>query len=330
MGGLAPHVAEAVRASEMRIVITGAGGWIGMATLDLLAAALGEGFATRVVCFGSSRRSLQLLDGTSIEQLPLAEIACLGAVPTIVLHLAFLTKDRAEAMDEEAYQAANRDLSRILLDSLDAIGAEAVFVASSGAATRADDTAASPAMRLYGGLKREQEELFADWAERRSKRAVIARIFNLSGPHINKHDSYALASFIRDALAGRPIAIRSPHPVIRSYVAVRELMSLTLALLLERQVAVTRFDSGGEAMEMQAIAGVVADQLGAVAIDRPLLDHTTIDRYVGDDRAYRALLADHRIEPVPFPRQVVETAKFLALPQAAAAGGRLAMEKPAC
>ena len=330
MDGLAPHVAEAVRASEMRIVIIGAGGWIGMATLDLLAAALGEDIATQVVCFGSSRRTLQLRDGSSIEQRPLAEISRLESAPTIVLHLAFLTKDRAEAMDEAAYRAANRAVSQILLDALDPIGTEAVFVASSGAATRADDTAASPAMRLYGVLKREQEELFADWAERRSKRAVIARIFNISGPHINKQDSYALASFILDALAGRPIAIRSPHLVIRSYAAVRELMSLTFALLLDGQKTITRFDSGGEAMEMQVTAGVVADQLGPVAIDRPLLDDTTVDRYVGDDLAYRALLADHHIEPVLFPQQVIETADFLRLPQASSAGDRLAMEKRAC
>ena len=330
MGGLAPHVAEAVRSSEARIVITGAGGWIGMATLDLLAAALGKALATRVVCFGSSRRTLQLQDGTSIEQRPLAEISSLESEPTIVLHLAFLTKDRAEAMDEAAFRAANRALSETLLDALDAIGADAIFVASSGAATRADDPQASPAMRLYGALKREQEELFATWAERQKKRAVIVRIFNISGPYINKHGSYALASFILDALAGRPIAIRSPHPVIRSYVAVRELMSLAFALLLDGQKKVTRFDSGGDPIEMQDIAEVVASQLGPVSIDRPPLDRTLVDHYAGDDRAYRALLADHHIEPVPFPRQVIETADFLARLQPLSGGGRVAMDKRAC
>lgn len=330
MDGLAPHIEQAIRSSEARIVVTGAGGWIGMATLELLAAALGQDFAARVICFGSSCRTLQLLDGTSIEQRPLAEITGLELAPTIVLHFAFLTKDRAEAMDEAAYRTANRSIGTTVLDALDPIGAEALFVASSGAATRADDPQASPAMRSYGTLKREQENLFATWAEQHRKCAVIARIFNLSGPHINKHDSYALAAFILDALAGRPIRIRSPHPVIRSYVAVRELMSLAFALLLEGQPALSRFDSGGEAMEMQAIAGIVARQLGAVSFDRPPLDHAIIDRYVGDDQAYRALLAEHRIEPVPFPRQVIETADFLSSLQASQVGQRVAMTKRPC
>jgi len=323
--GLAPPVAESVRSSMARIVITGAGGWIGLATLELLHAALGPEFPARVHCFGSSQRILRLIDGMTIEQRPLAEVATLAPAPTIVLHLAFLTKDRAEAMDEATYRAANRALGQTLLDALDPIGAEAVFVASSGAAYRADDPQASPAMRLYGALKREQEQMFATWADRQRKRAVIARIFNLSGPHINKQESYALASFIRDALGGRSISIRSPHRVIRSYVAVRELMSLAFALLDDGQDGVTRFDTGGESMEMQDIAELVAGQLGSVSIDRPPLDETPLDRYVGDDRLYRSLLADHHIEPVPFARQVAETIDFLSLLHVPSTGDRVAI-----
>ena len=322
--GLAPHVAKTLRASDFRIVLTGAGGWIGMATLELLSVALGQDFANRVIAFGSRRRLLHLVDGTTIKQWPLADIATLEPAPTIVLHFAFLTKDRAETMTADDYQAANRQITETLLDALDPIDATAIFVASSGAAYRADDAAAAPAMRLYGSLKREEEELFADWAERQGKRAAIARIFNLSGPHINKDDSYALASFILDALASRPISIKAPHQVIRSYVAVRELMSVAFALLLDRRHGVTRFDSGGEPIELQQVAQAVADWLGPVTIARPPLDPVTTDRYVGDDDVYRTLLADHGIEPAPFARQVIETAEFIRQYRSVEAGGRVA------
>jgi UDP-glucuronate decarboxylase len=310
-----PHIEAAIRACGARIVVTGAGGWIGLATLELLSSALGSAFAARVQCFGASRRVLTLQDGTRIEQRPLVEIGKLAAEPTIVLHLAFLTKERAEAMDEAAYCEANRQLYRAVLAALDGLGAIAVFVASSGAAAVAGDAEATASMRLYGSLKREQEDAFANWAEQRRKRAVIARIFNLSGPHINKHSSYALASFILDALAGRPIAIQARHRVVRSYVAIRELMALAFALLLDGGSGVTRFDSGGEPMEMQDIAQAVADALGPVGIDRPATDGGTEDRYAGNGEAYAALLAAHGIEPVPFERQVIETADFLALSQ---------------
>ena len=328
---LSPHIAQAVAQSDARIVVTGAGGWLGMATLELLATALGDEFERRVICFGSSERALTLLNGSIAHQRPLSEIVKLGAAPTIVLHLAFLTKDHADAMEDDAYRAGNEALDHLLLDHLDPIGAQSVFVASSGAAYLADDPRASSGMRLYGTLKREQERRFADWAKRRSKRAVITRIFNLSGPHINKQGSYALACFIRDALAGRPIAIHAPHPVIRGYVAIRELMSLVLATLLDGEAGTIRFDSGGDPFEMQAIAEAVAELLGPVPIVRPAVgEGVTADRYAGDGEAYRALLADRSIEPVPFARQIAETAEFLALSLVPSPAHRVATAKQSC
>lgn len=326
MHALEPHVAEATRASGARIVVTGAGGWIGLATMDLLKSALGAGLTDRVHCFGSNGRTLTLRDGTAIEQRPLKEIGTLPPAPTLVLHLAFLTKDRAEAMNEPAYRTANRSIDDQVLGALDAIGTKAVFVASSGAAA-SDNTA--PAMQLYGALKREQEERFADWAERVHKRAVIGRLFNLSGPYINKQCSYALAAFILDALAGGPIRIRAPHQVIRTYVAIRELMSLVFALLLEEGGGVACFDSGGEPIEMQAIAEAVGTRLGPVAIDRPPLDPAHLDDYCGDGAAYAALLASHCIAPVTFPQQVAETIEYMALFNERSNADRLASDRPA-
>lgn len=312
---LEPHISHALSQSGHRIVITGTTGWLGRASLDLLRDCLGAEFESRVRCFGSQSRTLELGDGHVVEQLPLAELASLPSRPTLVLHFAFLTKDRAEAMDEALYRRANHAISQTALDALETIGTDGVFVASSGAAAFADDPAASPAMRLYGSLKRDDEHSFADWAERTGKTAAIARIFNISGPHINKHSSYALACFILDALAGGPISIRAPHDVRRGYVAVRELMSLVFAILLENRGGAVRFDTGGSPMEMGEIAREVASQLGPCPIERPDRVPGPSDDYLGNDRAYRLLLDRYGITPVPFARQLAETANFLALNQ---------------
>jgi nucleoside-diphosphate-sugar epimerase len=303
-------------AADTRIVITGASGWIGKATLELLYNTLGaEAFRERVVAFGSSRREVDFGEDRAIEQRALGEIARLSNAPSFVLHLAFLTKDKVAGMDEREYRRANRALSQCVLDALDVIGAKAVFVASSGAAAFAEDPAVSIAMRLYGSLKKADEDSFARWAEEGGRRAVVARIFALSGPHINKHENYALASFIKDALAGRSIAIRADFPVYRSYVAVRELMSVVFAAMLEEGHEVVRFATGGERLEMQQIAQIVSDALGPVAIDRPPLRTDRADEYTASDVAYRQLLSRFGIEHLPFSQQVVETAAFFALDQ---------------
>lgn len=304
--------AQALPSSDARIVITGASGWIGKATLELLYNTLGPGdFAKRVYAFGSAPRTIDFGAGT-IEQRPLIAMLALPASPTLVLHLAFLTKDKIAGMDQEEYCRLNLVLSRTVIEALDMIGASAVFVASSGAAEYADDPAASPAMRLYGSLKKADENAFASWAEECGRRAIIARIFALSGPHINKHGNYALASFIKDALARRPISIHADFPVYRSYVAIRELMSFVFAAMLDQPAGVLRFSTGGERLEMQRIAEIVAEALGPVPVERPPLRSETVDEYVGNDAAYRQLLSEYGIEHLPFRDQVAETAAFLA------------------
>ncbi|WP_295631759.1 NAD(P)-dependent oxidoreductase [Novosphingobium sp.] len=307
---LTAHIATALRQSQQRIVVTGASGWLGRATLDLLHDALGEAFANRVVCFGSGRGEVRLSATRVIEQRPLSELGTLPRQPTLLLHFAFLGKERAEAMPEPEYRAANRAIRQTVLDSLDRIGVEAAFVASSGAARHADDASASHAMQLYGTLKREDEDAFAAWADANAARTVIGRIFNISGPHINKVDSYALSSFLLDALAGGPVVVRARHDVRRGYVAIRELLSLVFALLLEQQNGVVRFDSGGEDTELGALAAMIASSMNC-AVERPALRTGTADSYLGDDHSYRRLLAHHRIISVPLTQQIAETATFL-------------------
>ena len=310
---LEAFVAEALIRNDRHIAITGASGWIGLATLDLLMCTFGDTFANRVTCYGSSARMLDLGEGRVVEQRALSELAMLGAKHVWVLHFAFQTKDRAEAMGAEAYRAANRAIANTVLAALDRIDTEALFVASSGAAARADDPGASPAMRLYGAMKRDDETRFAAWAESHCKRAVIGRIFAITGPYINKHESYAIASLIRDALARRPILVRAPHEVYRGYVAIRELMSLVFALLDEPGSGVVRFESGGEALELAEVAQIVAVALGGGTVDRAAVTDPRPDRYIGDAATYATLLKKHGIQPVPLDRQVRETAKQLAV-----------------
>jgi nucleoside-diphosphate-sugar epimerase len=300
-----------------RIVIVGASGWIGRATLAMLHAALGPGeVRRRVVCFGSQAASVGIGRGVSFPQRPLSELTQLSVQPTLLFHLAFLTKDKVGAMSDADYVGINRALSAQVLAALAPIGVDRLFVASSGAAAFADDGAAAHDLRLYGNLKREDEDLFAGWAsaEASERRAVITRIYNISGPYINKHQTYALASFILDALDDRPIEVHAPMRVFRGYVAVRELLSLIFAALLAALgEPVLRFDSGGEALELEAVAQRVTEALGGGTVARRPITEMAENRYAGDDAQYRALIDRFGIGHVPLDRQIAETAAYLAL-----------------
>jgi nucleoside-diphosphate-sugar epimerase len=300
--------------SSDRIIVVGAGGWLGLATLELLQGLLGHQFAKRVIGFGSVPRLLRLRGGVSIEQRGLEDLATLSDQPSLVLHLAYLTQEKAKAMADADYIAANRAISNRVLDALDGIGARGVFVPSSGAVYAADQSDASASLRLYGALKRADEAAFGAWSQAPGKRAVIVRVFNLSGPYINKQSSYALACFIADALAGRPLEIRAARPVYRSYVAIAELMSVVFALLTDGETGLTLFDTAGDRdYEMGEIAQVVQEVLNHPnGVIRPVLSEAPPDRYTGDGVAYRRARSRFDVEPVDFPSQVLDTARYMA------------------
>lgn len=312
--GLTGLGAERLVRGPWRIVITGAGGWLGLATLELLHGLLGDEFPHRVVGFGSAARVLNLRSGVSVAQHPLDAIATLEPAPSLVLHLACLTQEKAGVMTEADYLAANRAISAKVLGALDPIGAEGVFLPSSGAAYMVGSPDKPSSMRLYGGSKLEDEQAFTDWAARRGRSAAVARVFNVSGPYINKTSSYALACFIADALAGRPIEIRADRQVFRSYVAIRELMSVVLGVVTDPSGGIERFDTAGEeVLEMEDIATAVAAALDhGLGLRRPPLSDVAADRYNGDGETYRRLRHRYGVEPVRFEQQVAETARFMA------------------
>lgn len=234
---LAGRVRARVIDDDRRIIVAGASGWIGRTVLSLLHEALGPtAFARRVACFGSSEKVVRLINGSQVRQLALSSLPDISAQPSLFFQLAFLTKDKVEGMDAALYVAENCRISQDALAVVNAVGVDRVFIASSGAVRFVEDASAAFDLRLYGGLKREEEEMFAAWAHAPggSRRVAIGRIFSVSGPFINKLQTYALACFINDALAGRPISVMARQPVFRSYVAVRDIVELALSCLFRR------------------------------------------------------------------------------------------------
>lgn len=305
-----PWVSNALRNDSSRIVITGAGGWLGLEALDMLSEALGGQFFERVHAFGSAERELVLRNGKVIRQLPLSEIITLPKKATLVLHTAFVTKERVSAMESSEYRRLNEAIRKIVLEALEPIGAEAVFVASSGAAGKLIEADITPAMRLYGEMKLEDECAFARWARDAQRTAVIVRLYALVGPRMNKLDEYAISSFMLDALAGRAIEVRAPHRVERAYVAVSEIMSLVFSILLS-QKGVVCFDSGGIPLELECIANIVSEIFPESSVMRSPIIEKNADLYHGDSLIYKKLLDKYNITPVPLRSVVKETVEYI-------------------
>lgn len=307
---------EQLRRSHWRILVTGASGWLGQATLELLSNTLGSRWHTRVSAFGSQARTWSLRDGTIVSQRPLTELPALPHSPSLLLHFAYLTREKASTMSADAYINTNRMLSRLAAEGGASVGVERVFVTSSGAVNAAmakpDDE--DPNL-FYGRLKLEDEALFKTFVQAApERRTFIARLFNLSGPYINKLNSYALASFIRQARQGR-IQIHARHPVVRSYTSAANLLGVAMGQLLTTEAdPFLCVETTGECeVEVGDLAQMVREFVAPdAAIARLPMLAEPADRYVGDGARYRQLLALHGIDEHPLARQINDTADFIA------------------
>jgi nucleoside-diphosphate-sugar epimerase len=312
-----PAVAAALRASDARIVVTGCGGWLGQAALDLVDGIFGEGVTEHVAAFGASERPLTLPSGRVLPCRRLEGLADLDWPAPWLLHFAFLGRERLAGMPLDAYVAANRRIGDLVSEHLARRGAAGMFLPSSGAVYRREDRglqgdlAADP----YGALKLEDEERFAGLGRALGIPVSVIRVFNLAGPHINKLADYALATILTDLLLGRPVTIRAARPVIRSYVHVGDVLNLALAGLLAGDVAEPVDTVGESEIEIGELALAAAAALGLPEpeILRPPYDGRPADRYVGEGESFAALALRHGLALAGLDGQIVDTAGYLRL-----------------
>lgn len=313
-----PAVSSSLNNDRRLFLITGATGWLGRALTEMLHHALGQKFTERVILCGSKPQTTTLGDGTVVPIHELATAArLLEGRPAWLFHFAFLTKDRVGSLSDQEYIERNREISGIAASLVEDGNVSGVMLASSGAVYDhllggKRDSAAS----LYGMLKAEDESRFEKACAGRGVQLVAPRIFNLSGPCMNKFDAYALSAIIVDVLRGGPIRLRANKPVVRSYFFIGDLFELCMRCLTDRSArgSAVRFDTvGSEAIEVGELAVRVRSALNqpSMPIERPPVNPDSEDRYVGDAAGLNALLARHAVAPLPLDAQIAATADYI-------------------
>ena len=291
----------------------GATGWLGMVSLELLASALGESFTQRVSGWASRERAVQLRAGDEIAVRDLRELGPADVDGALVLHFAFLTRDRVSAMGADEFLRENRAITDRVLSVFGAAAPLALVYASSGAVyDPAGGFVADAQANPYGAAKRLDELAFQAACRATGASCVIPRVFSVSGPYMTKPELYALGDLVLQAHRNDRLEIRAAHPVYRSYVALGDLLSVCVAAALagERDLL---FDSGGEIVEVGELAELVRQNAGRadLPIERAWDPSAAADRYVGDDAAAGALARRFGVTRQSLPEQVAETAADL-------------------
>ncbi len=293
-----------------RVVVTGPTGWIGSALLAVLADRFGPRWHQTTRLFGSSRRTVTAPDGTDMPMESLDALCPDDLDGAIVVHLAYLTKEKAGLLGERQFSDVNLSIDDKVLGALATATPQSVFVASSGAAALAAD---GRDRHPYGMSKLRQEDRFLAWGAASGVPVIAGRIFNVAGPHINKLDSYAIAVFIGQARRDGAIRIEARVPVFRSYLHVSDLCALIIEAGTQGIGRSRAIDlCGAEVLEMSDIAATVAQLIDPlIPIAREGVDWLRPNAYLGDFVDTKTLAMQTGVPLASFLDQVADTARWM-------------------
>ncbi|NCP14027.1 MAG: NAD(P)-dependent oxidoreductase [Sphingomonadales bacterium] len=296
-----------------RWVITGPTGWIGRALLDLLTsddARDGLHPDQTISLFGSRAGTVTVEDGRAFPIRPLSEIGPDDVAEAYVVHLAYLTKDKVGELGEAAFRSGNETIDNTLLAALEQAAPAALFVASSGAARLAEIGADH---HLYGVMKHEQERRFLAYGAAHDVPVLCGRIFNVAGPHINKHEAYAVSNFAVQALTQGSIRIEASQPVFRSLLHVTDLCRLVIRALRSGHRHSDPVDlCGSTVLEMADIAALVGTETGKdIPIHRPCMNFSSRSDYLGIPQDTKMLAMQFAVDLTEPAIQVRDTVNWI-------------------
>ena len=277
------------------VTITGASGWLGRSTLEVLFA---SGYdMTKVIALASTKKEIHLSNGMNVQAYSISSPPPEIAETEMLIHLAYLTRDKVSATGFEKYVLTNLELTSIALSWLDKYPIKSFITVSSGA--RNNQSTGNPETDLsenpYGFLKRIDELIFEDQCKLRGINSVVARLWGATGIDMQDAGKYAIGNFVISALEKNKIEIKSGHRVVRRYVDSREFMEVCIRLAKSGKSA--NFDSGGPEVEIGELASEIAIQLNTgIDISRQLTANQPDDLYFPKGPDFEKIAASVGVE----------------------------------
>ena len=265
---------------ENQIAISGASGWLGNQTIEVI----GKITSTESpLLFTSNGREIVLRNLGKRETQ-----SFLGSQPPAALegfiHLAFLTRDKVETLGPKDFISTNLSLISKACQIIESSKPKWVVTVSSGAILdrSSGELESNIESNPYGFCKRVEELLIAQSAQKVGANVVIGRLWGASGQLMPPNSAYALSDFIISAHREKKINIKSGGKVFRRYLDAGEFMEVLIKAAISGKSLT--INSGGTTVEIAELASLVALHFTEIVIERSPAEMTVDDYYPrGDD-----------------------------------------------
>lgn len=284
----------------MSVIITGATGLIGAALVDYY-----NELGAEVI---SAARDVRRARGKYVRYDAEAPIDFEGVCADIVIHAACSAHPMAYSTDPAGVMRANITGTLNLLEYCRETGAKLVFLSSGevyGSQSAPDggfteDMAgffdSTNPRACYPISKLAAEAMIAAWSAQYGVNAVIARLCHTYGPNISPANTRADAQFLRKAVSGEDIIMKSSGEQARSYLYVKD-AARAIALLAKKGARGEAYNiAGREAATVRDYAETLARLAGVgLAFENP----SDAER-AGYSRVPRAVLNPAKLEKLGF------------------------------
>lgn len=166
--------------------------------------------------------------------------------PTVVVHLAYVTRERVSTVSKEEYIRANIRLRERIHNLISMQPVRHLIHVSSGAALFADES------DIYGQLKRKDEEVYDSFGAALNVSVLTARAWSLSGRFCTKPKHFLFFDVLSQIQQGnQEVVITSEGEVWRKYVDAGDFLETCVRGSLEGLSGV--MDSAGDLVEAAAL-----------------------------------------------------------------------------
>ena len=297
----------------MKILITGASGWLGRNTIKYF---LSKNIPlSDLILIGSKHRIEQIEKNMEVNIVTFSDIQKYIKNESIdgIIHLAYLTRDHS-GLNLDSYIKTNIELTSTIEKILQVHKPKWMVYVSSGAIYSnysseiiEQDIVSNP----YGFLKYKDEVKFRDLCNEFGINLTIGRLWGATGNDFIHAKKYAIGEFIINALISRNIFIKSNFNVFRTYCDSEQFIQICIESAIKNKF--TLFDSNGEIIEVQELAIRIKNLLQPkIEIIREKLDSNLyVDDYYARNNTFFSLANDLQIKLLSLDEQIFKTSGYI-------------------